>query len=304
MPASDQPALQSCQPAVRIPTAATTGQIRKTTMPAQCHSAFLLITVLTAVLPAQEQPAREPPFTPNQSPLPVRPPSDAVVLFDGTTNLFLSMAGTTADWPIKDGCLISSRGAGRTNHVVSQLHFRDAEIHVEFMVNPQGRGNSGLYIHGHYELQIFDSFGKEKPGQEDQGALYGFARPLVNAARKSGEWQVYDIRYRAPRRNSDGNITTQGSITAWLNGQLIHRQTRFGEPRSRYHPFRYGTTEYLQKIWKQQKATMVGPLFLQDHHSPTKFRNIWIRPLDRRGYLYVPRQRESPQPVHSRPRLP
>ena len=122
----------------------------------------------------------------------------------------------------------------------------------------------------------------KKPGQEDQGALYGFARPLVNAARKSGEWQVYDIRYLAPRRDRDENIIRQGSITAWLNGQLIHKQTRFGEPRSKYHPFRYGTTPYLQ-----------------DHHSPTKFRNIWIRPLDQHGYLYAPKQCERENSVDS-----
>ncbi|MFP6766173.1 MAG: DUF1080 domain-containing protein [Planctomycetaceae bacterium] len=252
-------------------------------MPTQSLHVFLIITVLSVVLPAQKQSTRNTPFTPNQFPLPVKPPADAVVLSDGdTTSLFLSMAGTAPDWPGENGCLISSRGTGRTNHLALQLHFHDAEIHVEFMVDPQGRGNSGLYIHGLYALQIFDSFGTENPVQEDQGALYGFARPPFNAPRKSGEWQVYDIRYLAPRRDRDENIIRQGSITAWLNGQLIHKQTRFGEPRSKYHPFRYGTTPYLQ-----------------DHHSPTKFRNIWIRPLDQHGYLYAPKQCERENSVDS-----
>ena len=131
-------------------------------MPTQSLHVFLIITVLSVVLPAQEQSTRNTPFTPNQFPLPVKPPADAVVLSDGdTTSLFLSMAGTAPDWPGENGCLISSRGTGRTNHLALQLHFHDAEIHVEFMVDPQGRGNSGLYIHGLYELQIFDSFGKK-----------------------------------------------------------------------------------------------------------------------------------------------
>ena len=231
--------------------------------------------------------AQDSDFAPEQENLPIKPPSDVIVLFDGKdTNHFLSMKGEAIDWPIEDGCLVSYRGGRRTNHVVSKYHFRDADIHVEFMVHPKGSGNSGIYIHGNYELQIFDSFGKDKPGSGDQGALYGFAKPLVNAARKAGEWQVYDIRYRAPRRNSSEKIIEEGHITAWLNGQLIHKDTRFGEPRSKYHPFRYGTTPYLQTIWAKQKQTFVGPVFLQDHSSPTRFRNVWIRPLDDKAMLY------------------
>lgn len=246
-----------------------------------------ILTLLILVLASIRASAQDSDFAPKQDTLPVKPPSDAIVLFDGKdTNHFLSMKGKVIDWPIEDGCLVSYRGGGRTNHVVSKYHFRDADIHVEFMVHPKGSGNSGIYIHGNYELQIFDSFGKGKPGKGDQGALYGFAKPLVNAARKAGEWQVYDIRYRAPRRDSSEKIIEEGHITAWLNGQLIHKDTRFGEPRSKYHPFRYGTTPYLQTIWARQKQTSVGPVFLQDHSSPTKFRNVWIRPLDDKAMLY------------------
>lgn len=245
------------------------------------------LTLLLLAVASLRASAQDSDFAPKQDKLPVKPPSDAIVLFDGKdTNHFLSMKGDAIDWPIKDGCLVSYRGGGRTNHVVSKYHFRDADIHVEFMVHPKGSGNSGIYIHGNYELQIFDSFGKDKPGKDDQGALYGFAKPLVNAARKAGEWQVYDIRYRAPRRDSSEKIIEEGHITAWLNGQLIHKDTRFGEPRSKYHPFRYGTTPYLQTIWSRQKQTSVGPVFLQDHSSPTQFRNVWIRPLDDKAMLY------------------
>jgi hypothetical protein len=230
-------------------------------------------------------------FRPDQSQLPAQPPKDAILLFDGTNHHFLSRNGGPINWPIEDGCLVSERASGNVNHIVSGWHFRDADIHVEFMVSPVAEGNSGIYLHGNYELQIFDSFGVEEPTEQDQGALYGFAKPLVNASRKAGEWQVYDIRYRAPRRNADGAITEPGSVTAWLNGQLVQDGTRFEEPRSVYHPFRHGTTDYLRAIWKKQLATQVGPVFLQDHGSPTRFRNVWIKPLDDQAVLYKPEAR-------------
>ncbi len=234
-------------------------------------------------------------FAPKQDKLPVDPPKDAIVLFDGKdTNLFLNKHGEAPRWPIEDGALVSSPGGGNTNHLVSKLHFRDADIHVEFMLPEKGPGNSGVYIHGNYELQIFNSAGKDKPTMDDIGAVYGFAKPLVNAGRKPGEWQVYDIRYRAPRRDADekagGKITEEGSITAWLNGQKVQDNTRFGEPRSVYHPFRYGTTDYLKAIGERQKQTSVGPVFLQDHGNPVRFRNVWVRPLDDKAKQYEMKQ--------------
>jgi len=229
-----------------------------------------------------------PEFKPQQEKLPVAPPEGAVVLFDGEKHLFRSMAGEDINWPIEEGCLVSSKKGNRVNHIVSRYHFRDADIHVEFVVSPKGAGNSGVYLHGNYELQIFNSFGKENLSDQDEGALYGFAKPLVNASRPAGEWQVYDIRYQAPRRNETGAITEEGLITAWLNGQKVQDDTRFGEPRSVYHPFRHGTTPYLKKIATQMKETQVGPLFLQDHDSPARFRNVWVKPLDDKAMLYEP----------------
>ena len=236
--------------------------------------------------PPLEQKAKEP-FTPNQSKLPVVAPEDAIVLFDGKgVNLFVGKDGGEVDWAIEDGTLVSSRGTRPANHIASKLHFRDADIHVEFMLPPKGSGNSGVYIHGNYEMQVINSFGKENPGKGDAGAIYGFSKPLVNASRQRGEWQVYDIRYRAPRRDENGEIVEKGSITAWLNGQKVQDNATFGEPRSVYHPYRYHTTPYLQDIWKRQKKTMTGPVFLQDHHSPSRFRNVWVRPRDDRAFLY------------------
>ena len=241
----------------------------------------LLLAVLDPLAAQEKQ------FAPAQEVLPVPPPRDAIVLFDGMkTNHFLGMNGGTMNWKVQDGELISTKGGRNANHLVSTLHFRDIEIHVEFKLSPSGSGNSGVYLHGNYELQIIRSHGKTKVSQGDMGALYGFSKPLVNAARPPDQWQVYDIRYRAPRRDKDEKITEQGSITAWLNGKLVQNKTRFGEPRSKYHPYRHGTTPYLQEIWKRQKQTMQGPVFLQDHGHPTRFRNVWVRPLDDKAFFY------------------
>ena len=222
------------------------------------------------------------------------PPKDAVVLFDGKEiNRFVAMDGGPINWPVEDGTLVSTRGNTRTNHIVSKLHFRDAEIHVEFMLPEKGNGNSGIYIHGNYELQIFNSVGVENPNMDHMGAVYGFAKPKVNASKKPGEWQVYDITYRAPRRNDQGQIVEEGEISATLNGQKVQEGTKLGEPRSSYHPFRYGVTPYLEKIDEIKNKTSVGPVFLQDHDNAVRFRNAWIRPLDDKAYMYEPKSGEK-----------
>lgn len=227
-------------------------------------------------------------FSPDQSKLPAPAPKNAIVLLDTTGNhSFLSMAGEKIDWPIKDGVAVP-KPKGNRNHIVSKLHFRDADIHVEFMLPEKGPGNSGVYIHGHYEVQIFNSFGKAEVTQEDAGALYGFHKPLVNACRKPGEWQAFDIRFRAPRRDESGKIAENGKVTVWFNGRKVQDGAEFGEPRSAFHPFRFGTTPYLEKIRDRQKKTMTGPVFLQDHGNPVQFRNIWVIPADDLAFVYEP----------------
>ncbi|MGF1582954.1 MAG: DUF1080 domain-containing protein [Gemmataceae bacterium] len=234
-------------------------------------------------------------FAPDHTRLPVPAPKGSIILFDGKgTNEFLSMAGEKINWPITDGALVSTQRRGNVNHIVSRFHFRDADIHVEFMLPPKGSGNSGIYIHGNYELQIQNSHGKKRIGMGDMGAVYGFSKPLVNAALKPGVWQVYDIRYRAPRRDKKGKIVKKGSITAWLNGKKVQDDATFAEPRSVFHPFRHGTTPYLRTIYKQQKATMTGPVFLQDHNNAVRFRNVWVRPLDKKAYFYAPKRAKPP----------
>lgn len=230
-----------------------------------------------------------PAFRPDQTTLPVPAPEGAIVLFDGgDTNHFVSMAGTAIDWPVVDGTLVSTRGQAmpgkaRSNHIVSTWHFRDADIHVEFLLPANSKGNSGLYLHGHYELQILNSFAAKQLTQQEMGSLYGFAAPLVNAARPPEVWQVYDVRYIAPRRDEAGEIIKKGSAVAWLNGRKVQDGVRFGKPRSSYHPYRHGRTPYMEKVEKKLRSTMTGPLFLQDHDAHVKFRNVWIKPLDDAG---------------------
>ncbi|MEI7781272.1 MAG: DUF1080 domain-containing protein, partial [Planctomycetota bacterium] len=223
-------------------------------------------------------------FHPVQTPLPVPPPPGAIVLVAAdaaaTPPKFTSMAGGPIDWQVQDGALVVSTSAKHANHIVSTELFRDADIHAEFMVAPEAKGNSGLYLHGHYEMQIYDSFGVEPPTEQDEGSLYRFGKPLVNAALPPGQWQVYDIRFIAPRRDAKAAITKPGSITAWLNGKLVQDGLTFAEPRSPYTPYKHGVTDYLRGVEKRLLETGAGPLFLQDHGSPARFRNVWIKPLE------------------------
>ncbi len=227
-----------------------------------------------------------PAFDPVQAPLPVAPPPGAVVLIGGdaatTAGMaFTSMAGGAIDWRGEQDELVVVPSGHNTNHLVSKQLFRDADIHVEFMVSPQAKGNSGLYLHGHYEMQIYDSFGVKPVTEQDEGSLYRFAKPIVNAALPAGEWQVYDIRFIAPRRDAAGAIIRPGRVTAWLNGRMVQNGLTFTEPRSPYVPYRRGVTDHLRAIERRLLATGEGPLFLQDHGSPTRYRNVWIKPLGR-----------------------
>lgn len=258
----------------------------KSLLPLLLLIAFSSTEFLIAQHATADEPAKEEEFKPDQAQLPAKPPADAIVLFNGDAKVeFVNKLGEAIDWPVVDKTL-ESTGGQKANHIVSKWHFRDADIHAEFMLPETGTGNSGLYIHGNYEMQIIHSADKKRLGDGDLGAIYGFSKPLVNAARDRGVWQVYDIRYRAPRRDEEGKITEQGTITAWLNGQKVQDSASFGEPRSAYHPYRSGTTDYLKAIWKKQTATSTGPLFLQDHGNPVRFRNVWIRPLDDHAYRY------------------
>lgn len=237
---------------------------------------------LLARLAAAEEP--QPKFVDTP---PGKPPADAIVLFDGcTTDAFLNTKGEPCHWPVIDGAL-----EVRPGFIVSKVHFRDVQIHVEFMILDDKKtggwaGNSGVYIHGQYELQILKSHGNPVTPKETIGAVYGISPPLVNVGRALGQWQVYDILYTAPRRDEQGKITEPGAITAILNGVLVQHNTHFLESISRWNPLVYQTTPYTDKIRDNLFKTGCGPLFLQDHGSPVRFRNVWLRPLDDKAKLF------------------
>ncbi|MBP3695686.1 MAG: DUF1080 domain-containing protein [Thermoguttaceae bacterium] len=194
-------------------------------------------------------------------------------------NRFLDQSGAAANWKVENDELISVSGNG-VNHVHSDADFRDALIHAEFCLPKKGSGNCGLYIHGLYEMQILNSANARETHMLEAGAFYRFAPAQALAGLGGGEWQSYDVLYRAPRRDASGKIVEKGQMTAWLNGILVQDRFEFEEARSQWHPMRRQKTDHIQKKWEHQKQTGFAPLFLQDHGEAVRFRNVWIKPLD------------------------
>ncbi|MFC5412929.1 DUF1080 domain-containing protein [Larkinella bovis] len=207
-------------------------------------------------------------------------PSDAIVLFDGKDgSQWVSVKGYSPEawggvtagtnpWPVRDGAMFSAKGAS----IRTKQEFQDFQLHLEFRApdkvegNGQGRGNSGIFLQGRYELQVLDGYNNPTYSNGMVGSIYKQAIPLVNPSRKPGEWQTYDIIYYAPKFNKDGMMSEMGKVTVLLNGVLIL-----------YDFHIKGTTEYIgyPKVQPHGK----GPLLLQDHGNPVGFRNIWIREL-------------------------
>lgn len=204
---------------------------------------------------------------------PGTPPSDAVVLFDGKdASKFKSGAGDVS-WKIENGAMIVDGKAG----VETREPIGDMQLHVEWASpaevkgDGQGRGNSGIYIMGKYEVQVLDSF--ENPTYADGGAtaIYGQNPPLVNASRKPGEWQAYDIIFRGPRFDAEGKVVREATITVFHNGVLTQDHYRLTGGSGHYNQPKYSA--HPEKL----------PLSLQNHGNPVRYRNIWYRPLPNLG---------------------
>jgi hypothetical protein len=158
------------------------------------------------------------------------------------------------------GDLVNVRGGGVD--IFSREKFGDAVIEVEVLV-PRG-SNSGIYVMGEYEVQVFDSFGKERLGQGDIGALYGAAAPRVNAIKKPGEWNKFVIDFRAPRFDSSGQKTANATfVKVTLNGQTIHENVEMKGP---------------TPTGVSGKEAPAGPIMFQGDHGPVAFRNLKITP--------------------------
>ena len=209
---------------------------------------------------------RPPVVTPGDA-APAPAPSDAVVLFATGGDL---AAWTGGEWSVDDeGTMLVGKGALRTKE-----SFGDCQLHLEFATpaevrgDGQGRGNSGVFFMGQYELQILDSFENDTYADGQAGAMYKQRPPMVNASRPPGQWQSYDVVFRAPRFNADGTLERPAQVTAFHNGVLIHHAVELG-----------GRTRFdAAPSYEAHPAKL--PLILQEHGNPVRFRNIWIRPLD------------------------
>ncbi len=208
-------------------------------------------------------------------------PGDAVVVFDGGgKDALVNGQGKELGWAVEDGELVVNGEIG----AYTRQHFSDAQIHVEFTCPNDGKegaaaGNSGLYIHGLYELQIHNSYDHQIEAKSMLGAVYGQYSPPANVARPAEQWQEYDIIFHAPRRNAAGKVSKPGRITVFLNGVILHDNVEIKAP-TVYGPLHHRPTAYSKALYEEIRKTGRGPLFLQDHHSPVRFRNIWIRLLN------------------------
>lgn len=220
-------------------------------------------------------------------------PDDAIIIFDGQdTSMLTGPDGGPCHWTVEDGSIIVQPGQQeRQQGLWTRLHFRDAQIHAEFSfpksaVEGVAAANSGLYLHGLYELQIIDCFNNVMDPMNSTGSLYKFSPPLVDATRDVDTWQTYDIIFTAPRRDEAGKPIVPGSITVLLNGVLVQHNTPFLEYQSIYTPLHFRTTPYADRIRESLMKTGCGPMQLQDHDHPVRFRNIWIRPLDDKAFIF------------------
>jgi hypothetical protein len=209
---------------------------------------------------------------------PAAPPGDAVVLFDGRSlDAWEHATGGAARWALSDRHLLVVGGSG---NLQTRQRFGDLQLHLEWMApapprgDGQGRGNSGVYLMGLYEIQVLDSYQNDTYPDGQAGALYGQHPPLVNASRPPGEWQSYDVLFRRPRFRRDGSLDQPGRVTVLHNGVLVHDQAAFT-----------GRTVHGREAAYQAHEDRL-PLMLQDHGDPVRYRNIWVRelaPLDGRG---------------------
>jgi 3-keto-disaccharide hydrolase len=200
---------------------------------------------------------------------PVNAPQDATVLVGPRADLsaWQMMDGSPVTWAMNNGVLETGKGLIRT-----KAEFTDVQLHVEFATpkevkgDSQGRGNSGVFLLGKFEIQVLDSYHNPTYPDGQASAMYGQFPPLVNASKGPGEWQMYDIVFTAPRFAA-GKLDKAATVTVFHNGIVVHNATPF-----------WGPTAH-KKIDPYTPDNAKGPIALQDHGNPVRYRNIWIRPL-------------------------
>lgn len=224
------------------------------------------------------QPPRVEPGTFSSQEQPGKPPADAIVLFDGSESAIVNWVNDkkpaeATKWVVKDGSLQCVPGSG---YVQSKLEFGDCQLHIEWSApsevkgDSQGRGNSGVFLMGQVEVQVLDNYNNPTYADGFAGSVYGVNPPMANPLVRPGEWQVYDIVFRRPVFKG-GQLVDPGYLTVFVNGVLVQDHTPLEgggghKGRSKNRPF-------------PEK----GPLKLQDHGNPVRYRNIWYRPLPARA---------------------
>jgi len=196
-------------------------------------------------------------------------PSDATVLLGPGADLSRWQAadGSAPTWPIANGVLETGKGM-----LESKATFVDVQLHVEFATpakvegSSQGRGNSGVFLAGVFEIQVLDSFDNPTYADGQAAAMYGQFPPLVNASRRPGEWQAYDIVFTAPRFSGVA-LAAPATATVFHNGVLVQNARAF-----------WGPTAH-RRIDPYAPSNARGPIRLQDHQNPVRYRNIWVREL-------------------------
>ena len=216
------------------------------------------------------------PGTPSTQDQAGKPPSDAVVLFDGQDlSQWVAMDGTPTKWIVQRGYMECVKGSG---YIRTRQNFGDCQLHVEWAApvpaegSSQGRGNSGVFLgNDRYEVQVLDSYENRTYADGSAGSLYGQYPPLVNASRPPGRWQNYDVVYTAPRFSAEGKVLSPVRMTIFHNGVLIQNQVELTGPTSWLERAPYSPHPEKQ------------PIALQDHGNPVRFRNLWVRELGKPG---------------------
>ena len=199
------------------------------------------------------------------------PPSDAIVLFDGTDfDEWTGVDGGEVKWVLEDGAMTVKPKSGM---ISTKKVFGDVQLHIEWRSpkivegESQGRGNSGIFLQGLYELQVLDSYQNRTYSNGQAGSIYKQHIPLVNVCRGPGEWQTYDVIYQAPLFKADGSLGRPARMTVIHNGVLIQNNVALEGP-----------TVYRGKAKYEAHGEKLS-LMLQDHSNPVSFRNIWVREL-------------------------
>lgn len=203
---------------------------------------------------------------------PGRPPSDAVVLFDGKDlSRWADKDGKPAPWKVENGYM---EVLPKSGYIYTREPFGDCQLHVEFaeplpaVGESQERGNSGVFLMGLYEIQVLDSYQNKTYADGQASAVYGQYPPLANASRPPGQWQAYDIVFHGPRFDHAGKLLRPARVTALHNGVLVQDNVELTGPTAHGERPPYKPTP--EKL----------PLALQDHENPVRYRNIWIRELN------------------------